>query len=572
MKDFEDIIKLVGCAKYQQRLLYIILGPLFFLLPLSWLNEIFLLKVPDHWCYHPSQAKLNSTQLEQWKQCNLPEIMLSKGAMGPSPCRILISSEYKGHEDDFWNATDLGCPSEEKANVTTIKCTMGFTFDQSEFSRTVASDNDWVCENDQYVPQLFTWGIIGSILGTIVFSYLGDVIGRRFVFWLSTAMVVFFMAVKTFLTDYFYAYLAFKVLAASAYVATFQMPFSIITEISTPDYRSWAVGVTCATWTVGLCLLPLVGWLSGDWFVISLVTVLPMLILFVGWKFVPESPRWLLTRGRKDEAAAIIREIARVNGNPEPMNLDQRLQKIVSLIAQEKNYGYISLFSRRRLAKKTLLMTVALVASNFLYYQLMLNIGNMAGNTFLNFFLLSVIEGPACFIAVYLAEWMGRRWSHTLLLTLNTLCLLANTMIANRPELYITVTMFCLLAKFICTATFVIVYVQCIELFPTCIRNTGMGFTSLLAMVIGIGGPYVIHLGTIDVRIPYGIMALMCLFGAIAASFLPETNGVALPESIQDAAAFGKNQNYFSTVRVHNRNVIRHNEAQERKDLLQNPT
>jgi hypothetical protein len=51
------------------------------------------------------------------------------------------------------------------------------------------------------------------------------------------------------------------------------------------------------------------------------------------------------------------------------------------------------------------------------------------------------------------------------------------------------------------------------------IRNTGMGFTSLLAMVIGIAGPYVVHLGTVDVRYPYGIMGIISLCGAIAVSF-----------------------------------------------------
>jgi OCT family organic cation transporter-like MFS transporter 4/5 len=68
------------------------------------------------------------------------------------------------------------------------------------------------------------------------------------------------------------------------------------------------------------------------------------------------------------------------------------------------------------------------------------------------------------------------------------------------------------------SATFLIVYVQTVELYPTCIRNTGMGFTSLLGMIIGIAGPYVIHLGTIDVRYPYGIMGIITLCGAISVS------------------------------------------------------
>ena len=65
MKEFEELIdEINGQGFYQKRLLYFVLSPLFFFLPLSWLNELFLLHVPSHWCYHPSQDNLNSTQIE----------------------------------------------------------------------------------------------------------------------------------------------------------------------------------------------------------------------------------------------------------------------------------------------------------------------------------------------------------------------------------------------------------------------------------------------------------------------------------------------------------------------------
>jgi hypothetical protein len=60
MKEFEELIEEInGQGFYQKRLLYFVLSPLFFFLPLSWLNELFLLHVPSHWCYHPSQDNLN---------------------------------------------------------------------------------------------------------------------------------------------------------------------------------------------------------------------------------------------------------------------------------------------------------------------------------------------------------------------------------------------------------------------------------------------------------------------------------------------------------------------------------
>ncbi len=46
-------------------------------------------------------------------------------------------------------------------------------------------------------------------------------------------------------------------------------------------------------------------------------------------------------------------------------------------------------------------------------------------------------------------------------------------------------------------------------------------------------------------------MALICLTGGLAASFLPETAGSELPETMEEAAEFGKDHGYFSWVMPH---------------------
>ena len=99
----------------------------------------------------------------------------------------------------------------------------------------------------------------------------------------------------------------------------------------------------------------------------------------------------------------IFQEIAKVNKRSEPQNLENRLKKINEEIMKEKHYGYISLFSSRGLTLKTILMTVTSFCSIYTYTQLTLNIGNMGGNTFVNFFLLAMIEGPATYLGLIFA-------------------------------------------------------------------------------------------------------------------------------------------------------------------------
>ena len=112
----------------------------------------------------------------------------------------------------------------------------------------------------------------------------------------------------------------------------------------------------------------------------------------------------------------------------------------------------------------------------------------------------------------------------------------------------LTVNILCFLTKFVCTGSFYIFYVQAIEIFPTCIRNSGLGLSAFISGVLTLPAPQVAHLGTIDRRIPYGVIAAIALFAAFTASFLPETIGCPLHETIASAAEFGGKQRYFSWI------------------------
>ena len=154
----------------------------------------------------------------------------------------------------------------------------------------------------------------------------------------------------------------------------------------------------------GSCVLPLAGWLWGDWFITSLIGGGAMTTLFLAYPFVLESPRWLLSqKGRTVEAKSLFIKIAGMNSKPEPENLYKRLNDINEIILNEPKYGVISLFSRWGMTIKTILLLICMAVNEWIYKQLLINIDNMEGNYYLNLFMMSIIEVPACFGGLWLA-------------------------------------------------------------------------------------------------------------------------------------------------------------------------
>ena len=270
-----------------------------------------------------------------------------------------------------------------------------------------------------------------------------------------------------------------------------------------------------------------------------------MVFVFFTYKLLPESPRWLVTSGRQVEAEAVIRRIAEVNKAQVPEDLEKRIKSMIEK-SEEKSYGYFTLFSSLTMSIRTICVCVVFTASAFVYYQLMINIGNMAGNTFLNLFLLGIVEGPGSLLGVVIADKLGRRWSHAMILLLNGICFFILIWVVHDQSLTPLVTVLCMIIKFNISATFTVAYVQAMEIFPTCVRQSGIGIATFVSQMISIGGPYVIYLGMTDLRLPYTVMFLVCIAGFFGAIVLPETAGKSLPETMADAEKFGKKDKFFS--------------------------
>lgn len=98
---------------------------------------------------------------------------------------------------------------------------------------------------------------------------------------------------------------------------------------------------------------------------------------------IPESPRWLLCKGRTAEVAEIVRKVCEVNKRECPPNVEMLLKPPPSN-NQTGDDGCISLFGNSYLRLITICFPCIWFTINLVYYGLILNMNTFGGNVYLN--------------------------------------------------------------------------------------------------------------------------------------------------------------------------------------------
>jgi len=150
--DFDDIIDdLGGLGKYQIRLLVLLLGPLFFIMPFPLLHQVFVLHSPLHTCIHPDRLTPETVGIDNitiWQKLFLPEEMLPTYEMGPSQCNYYnYSNEMVQYIRENYEGLMLDQNTTNKIQTEAgLAACSAWTYDTSEFWDTAVTENNWVCQ------------------------------------------------------------------------------------------------------------------------------------------------------------------------------------------------------------------------------------------------------------------------------------------------------------------------------------------------------------------------------------------------------------------------------------------
>ncbi len=381
-------------------------------------------------------------------------------------------------------------------------------------------------------------GVLGSSLatgylfGAFFSGTLGDLIGRRAVMMYALAIYCGATLIAAFAPNWQWLFCC-RVVAGvgTGAEATIIAPF--LAEFVHKKHRGRFVGSLSGFFSFGFVFAAVLGYFviraSPDgWRIVQVVSTLPIVMLLWWRRSLPESPRWLIERGRAAEAEA---EVARIEAGvmqrgPASLPPVERVELPAVGVREGGSFtrNLAALWSPS-MRRTTLMLWILWIAITFSYYgfftwipSLLVKQGMTTTKSFGYSIIIYLAQIPGYYSAAFATERLDRKWTIVLYMLLGGVSAYLMSIAGSGAS--ITIAGF--LLSFFMNGTYAGIYVYTPELYPTAFRTTGMGVASAFGRLGGLSAPIVI--GYTFLRIGFGgvflITTIVLVIGALAVGLL----------------------------------------------------
>ncbi|XP_053384764.1 organic cation transporter protein-like [Mercenaria mercenaria] len=331
-----------------------------------------------------------------------------------------------------------------------------------------------------------------------------------------------------------------------------------------PNHRSYAGAILECFWGTGVMLIPLLAYLIRDWRYLQLAISLPSVLSVWYICFMPESLRWLLIKNKTEEAENLINRICSWNKCTFPKeDFDEIKQQLTKTENDVQKYSVLDLMRSRTLRKRSIILYYIWFAISVGYYGLTWQLTSLPGNKYLNFFIAGSVEFLAYVSVIYITKRFGRKRPLLTYFTLASILMITAGVIplavSSTDASYIA-SGFAIAGKFAMGGLFATIFIYTAELYPTAVRNIGMGSCAFWTRVGGVVAPQTISLDLKGNKTyPLLLYGGITLIGGLLTLLLPETLKIKLPDTLDEVNKTQKTSEGTSLEKI--------NEAAEKSEV-----